>query len=255
MTTPPRGIAPLSDDELDRLQEFFQRQQAVDAMNIEELDGFFAALVVGPELVMPREYLPVVLGRGGGEDDADAEEDAAFENLEEANAILSLLMRHWNTIVYAVEKDEVYLPLILEKEADDDSGLPEGHRWARGFMRGVGMRRESWAELIANEDEVGAILPIALLAGEVDEAFLDRPLDEERATELLNHVAAGLHRMQKFFAPVRLANARLRSGEDPGPEAPLRRSAAKVGRNEPCPCGSGKKFKQCCGRPDGATEH
>lgn len=29
--------------------------------------------------------------------------------------------------------------------------------------------------------------------------------------------------------------------------APLRRSAPKVGRNEPCPCGSGKKFKKCCG--------
>ncbi len=24
----------------------------------------------------------------------------------------------------------------------------------------------------------------------------------------------------------------------------------KVGRNEPCPCGSGKKFKRCCGSPD-----
>jgi preprotein translocase subunit SecA len=29
---------------------------------------------------------------------------------------------------------------------------------------------------------------------------------------------------------------------------PVTRSAPKVGRNEPCPCGSGKKFKQCCGR-------
>lgn len=28
---------------------------------------------------------------------------------------------------------------------------------------------------------------------------------------------------------------------------PLRRSTPKVGRNEPCPCGSGKKFKKCCG--------
>lgn len=28
------------------------------------------------------------------------------------------------------------------------------------------------------------------------------------------------------------------------------RGAPKVGRNDPCPCGSGRKFKQCCGRPD-----
>lgn len=31
-------------------------------------------------------------------------------------------------------------------------------------------------------------------------------------------------------------------------ELPTRREAPKVGRNEPCPCGSGKKFKACCGR-------
>jgi preprotein translocase subunit SecA len=30
--------------------------------------------------------------------------------------------------------------------------------------------------------------------------------------------------------------------------APVRRDVPKVGRNEPCPCGSGKKYKNCCGR-------
>ncbi len=29
---------------------------------------------------------------------------------------------------------------------------------------------------------------------------------------------------------------------------PVRRDLPKVGRNDPCPCGSGKKFKNCCGR-------
>ncbi len=30
------------------------------------------------------------------------------------------------------------------------------------------------------------------------------------------------------------------------PEEPFRREAPKVGRNDPCPCGSGKKYKKCC---------
>jgi preprotein translocase subunit SecA len=39
------------------------------------------------------------------------------------------------------------------------------------------------------------------------------------------------------------------NGEDVKLElAPVRREMPKVGRNEPCPCGSGKKFKNCCGR-------
>ena len=31
------------------------------------------------------------------------------------------------------------------------------------------------------------------------------------------------------------------------PTTPIRRDTPKVGRNDPCPCGSGKKFKKCCG--------
>jgi hypothetical protein len=34
---------------------------------------------------------------------------------------------------------------------------------------------------------------------------------------------------------------------DPAPSPPIVKAAPKVGRNEPCPCGSGRKFKKCCG--------
>jgi preprotein translocase subunit SecA len=34
---------------------------------------------------------------------------------------------------------------------------------------------------------------------------------------------------------------------EPTPQTPYRRETPKVGRNEPCPCGSGKKYKKCCG--------
>jgi preprotein translocase subunit SecA len=37
-------------------------------------------------------------------------------------------------------------------------------------------------------------------------------------------------------------------GEEPAKRAPQRRKSKKVGRNDPCPCGSGKKFKKCCGQ-------
>jgi preprotein translocase subunit SecA len=51
----------------------------------------------------------------------------------------------------------------------------------------------------------------------------------------------------------RLADGDSVSGNGDGSElkldlAPVRRDMPKVGRNEPCPCGSGKKFKNCCGR-------
>ena len=36
--------------------------------------------------------------------------------------------------------------------------------------------------------------------------------------------------------------------DDSAPAEPKKRAAAKIYPNDPCPCGSGKKFKQCCGR-------
>ncbi|MBQ8002439.1 MAG: SEC-C domain-containing protein, partial [Clostridia bacterium] len=45
-----------------------------------------------------------------------------------------------------------------------------------------------------------------------------------------------------------LKGARANGGSDaPAKSQPVRRSEPKVGRNDPCPCGSGKKYKQCCG--------
>lgn len=35
--------------------------------------------------------------------------------------------------------------------------------------------------------------------------------------------------------------------EASGKSAPIQRPGARIGRNEPCPCGSGKKYKKCCG--------
>ncbi|MDP3097576.1 MAG: SEC-C metal-binding domain-containing protein [Syntrophales bacterium] len=37
-------------------------------------------------------------------------------------------------------------------------------------------------------------------------------------------------------------------GEDTPAAATFKRETAKVGRTDPCPCGSGKKYKKCCGK-------
>jgi uncharacterized protein len=82
---------PLTDAELDRLGDFLVTCEGDKAMNIEELDGFFAALVAGPETVMPSEYYREVFG-------GEMSEAWEFASLEEANELLGLMMRHWNTI-------------------------------------------------------------------------------------------------------------------------------------------------------------
>src|SRR5450755_4266452 len=107
---------PLTETELERLNEFLKSYKGGNAMNIEEMDGFFSALIAGPEVVMPGEYLPELFG-------SETPDTHAFSSLAEANEILGLLMRHWNSIAGTLSKDEVYLPPLLK----DDNGLERGN--------------------------------------------------------------------------------------------------------------------------------
>ena len=76
---------------------------------------------------------------------ADAE---AFSSQQELKDFLDLLMRHWNVVADTLQSGDVYLPLLLE----DDHGIAHANDWAQGFMRGIDLRREDWAELLDDED-------------------------------------------------------------------------------------------------------
>ncbi len=135
---------PLTDAELERLGDFLKSCKGGEAMNLEELDGFFAALIAGPETVMPSEYYPEVFG-------GEMAETCEFTSLDQANEILGLMTRHWNDIAGTLFKGEVYVPLLFENE----DGMVHGNDWANGFMRGMGMRHEGWAELVNDEEHGG----------------------------------------------------------------------------------------------------
>lgn len=79
-------------------------------------------------------------------------------------------------------------------------------------------------------------------------------------------VAANLHKMERMIVPKVVWTPPWRNEpslpdveddqdepapvEPAAPVQPIRREGAKVGRNDPCPCGSGKKYKKCCGRSE-----
>jgi uncharacterized protein len=219
---------PLTDAELDRLGDFLKSCKGGKAMNLEELDGFFAALIAGPELVMPSEYNREVFG-------GEMSEVMQFSGLDEAQEILNLMMRHWNKIASTLHKGEIHVPLIFE----DEKGELHGNDWARGFMRGMHMRHDDWAELINDEKYGGSLIPVMMLYHEHDEDPETRsdPITPDKREQVM---AAGLMNAYEYFRKEREG--------DLGVDAPEpRRNASKVGRNEPCPCGSGKKYKKCCG--------
>ncbi len=65
----------------------------------------------------------------------------------------------------------------------------------------------------------------------------------EETVRLLFHV-----RVEQKVEREQVAKVTGTNKDDSLAKAPVKREVAKVYPNDPCPCGSGKKFKQCCGR-------
>ena len=225
MTATP--AAPLTESELDRLHDTLEAGRA--AMNLEAMDGYFTALICGPVFVSPSQALQQVLG-----------EDFVFEGNEQATDCLGLMMQHWNWIAVELQRTlaepHVYLPILLE----DDTGVAHGNNWAHGFMRGVQAHPGTWNDLLDSEDEGGALVPMMMLVHEHDPDPEMRPpsMDPKKREEVITMMIAGATRCYGYYEAARRQGVM--------DQAPIRRQAPKVGRNEPCPCGSGRKYKHCC---------
>jgi uncharacterized protein len=236
--SPPQQDRPLNDAECDRINAMLSRFHSEYAMNnAEEIDGFFAALICSPEIAKPSQYLPEIWG-------GEMADDEAFADRKEAQDFLSLLMRHWNSIVCILEKGEIFGPLLFQNEED----TAHGNDWARGFMRGVSFHHESWKELLDDEEHGGPLIPIMILAHEHDPDPEMRPykdnIDAELRDKLILGISGAVTAIYRYFAPLR----RMMAAELGAERTAHRQAERKIGRNDPCPCGSGKKYKHCCGK-------
>jgi uncharacterized protein YchJ len=97
------------------------------------------------------------------------------------------------------------------------------------------------------------------VAGEIDPDWPKEPVTKQLEDDVLMSLAVGFARSYRHFAAARRENAEAvfadplededLDDDDYYPETYVR-PEPKVGSNEPCPCGSGKKFKKCCGLAD-----
>lgn len=228
----------MSESDYDQLDRFLERFHHEQAMNLEMLDGFFTALHCAPDMISPSACLPEIWG---GEEILDKE---SFESNEQLNVFLELVLRHWNDVLYRLKTEDVFLPILLDNESN---GFFTGNDWAKGFMRGMDYHRDAWSDLMDDENEGGALVPILALYHEQDTdpdmRPYKEPVSEELREKLLVSLCAGVMRVYRYFAPHRQKSAQLAKNQT----GMFRRRQAKVGRNDPCPCGSGKKYKKCCG--------
>jgi uncharacterized protein len=213
----------LAAHEFERLDAFLLNLEEDDAMMLSTLDGFLSGVVVCPELILPSEWLPAIWGGNG----------PAFADEREAREILGLIMTRYNEIAHDLGKEGHYTP-ILETEGDDDSALWE--IWAEGFADAMVLRPDSWAVYDeAEDDEVSASFHLLSGLAARSVGYEDSPLD---IAELVGREAHEV--IPRCLETLNAARMKMQ------PAAAKPAATSRTGRNDPCPCGSGKKFKKCC---------
>ena len=241
MSTPPPY---LDDAQIERLAELLeQRAVPFKGFNLEALDGFLSALVVSPSLVMPSEWQPHVWGG----------KPPRWDSVDEALEVQQLLMGHWNMCAARVRHGEDELPDHLAplmwlpedpeltgEEALHEDELDVGHDWALGFFDGVALREAEWDRWLDENDwlEEAFDLLDRLATGEV--------LNPDDPTAAATPLGYAERLAIVVSLPGMLADINHHRVDALTPRVPIRREDGP-GRNDPCPCGSGKKHKKCCG--------
>ncbi|MGC3962761.1 MAG: UPF0149 family protein [Rhodocyclaceae bacterium] len=232
----PSPHIPLTDAEFDALDDLLARFP--DAPSLEELDGLMCAIAIGPQEVPAEEWLTAALGA----------QDLANVAADDIQRVLALVRRHevtiatglredWSGVTAEEGPDAMYFPLLDDPK---QSGFPLAEGWARGFQAGLDWLEDAHIDALEEDAQAMQVLNMigALDSGELQGG---KRLTDAQRDEVVPAMAAGLQYLYAFWRGwVRVTNA---------PREPYRADAVP-GRNDPCPCGSGRKFKKCHGAPD-----
>ena len=189
-----------------------------DCMLLSDLDGYLTGLILCPEVVPPAEWLPVIWG--------GIEAGPPFEDPLDVQDFEAMLVARHAEIARDLARGK-FRPFF---EVDPRNGDVLWDVWIEGFATAVDLRPEAWAAV-----DDSALAYLETLVAIADDTS-DLPSDAINA--LYDAAAAEI--------PVQVAALyawRERQGAIVDPVA----AVTKVGRNDPCPCGSGKKHKKCCG--------
>jgi yecA family protein len=180
--------------------------------------GVFTAGATSPDPLDPTEWLPMVLGD-------------QIPTAEILKKILALLIRDCTHVAAQLAAGEAPVPSSSDEEV------------LRQFCRGYVQVAQKCGHWTSNQAAFEITLPLMVLSDYVGEESLQKLKPEaidrlpDYRKECKDVLPASVLGLYSFFASAREAKRKAQQAIASG----------KTGRNELCPCGSGKKFKKCCG--------
>ena len=259
----------LSSDQLELLEDILEdlRQRSDEVPQWEFCDGFLTALVCSRRAITAAEYLPMLLGDGEPVEVADGQPLpvlAMFADAAQQAQFLALWTLRWEQVVLALDTpverlddERTFEPEVLdmrgaiaslsEEERAEMSGedVPSfAQVWALGFMFAVENWPEDWE--MPRDKEVAGWLDSAL------DCIVALTEDDTGKPEVNMYSDDGAPttssaRVDAFGAAIWAVYDLRQLWKSLGPRVESVRKAPEPGRNDPCTCGSGKKYKKCCG--------
>lgn len=250
--TKPTSNAPLSEDEIELFGELLDTIAGddEDAVNLEALDGYLTALATLPRSVAVAEFIDFVLPQKKPfkalEDEflfyqllerrlrslAKQLSDATIDDLEDPRAVRPIL----------VDYEEMLKQMKTQGEALPSEAPPAiAEIWANGFLSAVEDFASDWRlDESTIEDELAPQLN-AFIALAFDKADWpeDLILETDEREEWIGMALWAAYEIWEYwhvYAPKAKGTTFVKP-----------QTQADLGRNDPCFCGSGKKFKQCHG--------
>jgi len=243
--------------EIEALEALCEQLAAAESdVSVEWVDGFMTALLASRRVITPAEWLPAMFGEAF---------EKAFATPEAVQSAMDALMPRWNVLASQLDVDsmidhpeELRLgPLMITydeaaraevvkaghmsaEEAEDL--LQTGALWAEGFSDAVEAFADDWPEPDTDTEEgrwyddclmrvYALMLPKEDLAKHLEANYNGQTMERD---QLVDEACYGVQDLRLYWL-------------DHAPKPETRRVEAQPGRNDPCHCGSGKKFKKCHG--------
>lgn len=231
MTTDQQYI---SDEDLDYLDDFLLYRIGENAdtegkdegiLCLSDLDGLLTAVVSGPIPIPPSQWLPAVWG--------DFEPE--WKSEQELEKVMMLMIDILNsTASTLMDSPEEFEPLFNVREIDGKQ-YTIVDEWCEGYMRGVSLTQELWDS--AGLEMQILLTPIKGFTQLTNWQAHDLPTEAEVAN-VRNAICPNAQAIHAYWL-------QRRADFEPAVST-VRRQSPRIGRNDPCPCGSGKKYKKCC---------
>lgn len=223
-TLPNRSSTPLTEAEFDELDRLLEQAEPDEAMLIDQLDGFCVAVASSPQAIPDEEFLAEAIGIA-----------QPIQSPEVPARLVELLRRHRYSVARRLAQGEEFSAVL----GQDETGTAVAEPWAAGYLRGLNLYPDAWSAVDGDEVCEEALDLILRFACESNpEAGEVEAIPEDERDELVDMMVDGALEIHARLAPAREQGLKPQT---------VRHDSPRPGRNDPCPCGSGKKYKQCHG--------